>query len=227
MVWREQARLALARTPGTQRMTELTGSFLMSAIVCSVLALIILVAGGHNLDASVQTWSFYAWLVVTSISASWILLGLAKFWEGTEGDEVLRRFVMMVTGLAVGVAAFAAADMLMIRLSTGEMFNPLELPRDLIPMGMFVGGEPGLTAYLAFFGTLFVALRWWRQIDPLRKTRFSLFATGICVLVAMLIPWQIPWGFLLAATISVSIQISAPWMNAAERTRIRQEARTA
>ena len=82
-------------------MTELTGSFLLAAIVCSVLSLIILVAGGHNLDSSVQTWTFYAWLTVTSVAASWMMLGLAKFWEGTEGDEVLRRFVMMVTGLAI------------------------------------------------------------------------------------------------------------------------------
>ena len=63
----------------------------------------------HNLDASVQTWTFYAWLVVTSVGASWLLLGLSKFWEGTEGDEVLRRFVMMVAGLAVGVTWVQAA----------------------------------------------------------------------------------------------------------------------
>ena len=148
-----------ARKPGGQRMTELTGSFLMAAIVCAVLSLIILVAGGHNLDSSVQTWTFYAWLTVTSVAASWLMLGLAKFWEGTEGDEVLRRFVMMVTGLAIGVAAFAACDMLMIRLSTAEMFNVLELPRETIPSGMYAAdGTPGLTAFLAFFATLFVVL---------------------------------------------------------------------
>lgn len=228
VAWREWAREALGRKPASQRMTELTGSFLMAAIVCSVLSLIVLMAGGHNLDASVQTWGFFAWMTLTTVIASWLMLGWAKFWEGTEGDEVLRRFVMMVTGLIIGVAGYAAADLLMIRLSTDEMFNVLELPSKLIPRSMYAAdGTPGMTAFAAFFATLFVLLRWWRQVDPLRKTRFSLFATLVCVLVAMLIPWQLPWGFLLAATISVSVQLSAPWMNNAERGRIRQEARAA
>ncbi len=228
VAWRELARTSLARKPASQRMTELTGALLMAAIVCSVLSLIILVAGGHNLDTSVHTWTFYAWLTVTSVSASWVMLGLTKFWEGTEGDEVLRRFIMMVAGLAIGATAFAASNMLMIRLSPTEMFNVLGLPAEVIPGGMYAAdGTPGLTAFLAFFATLFVALRWWRQVDPLRKTRFSLFATVLCVLVAMLIPWQLPWGFLLAATVSVSIQLSAPWMNSSERARIRHEARAA
>ena len=220
--WHQHARETLTHKPASQRLTELTGSFLMSAIVCAVLSLIILVAGGRNLDASVETWTFYAWLTVTSIAASWLILGLAKFWEGTEGDEVLRRFVMMVAGLAIGVAAFAACDLLMIRLTSREMFNLFELP---IPRGMYAAdGTPILTTFLAYFATLFVVLRWWRQVDPLRKTRFSLFATALCLLVAMLIPWQIPWGFLLAATVAVSIQLSAPWMNSADRARVRQEA---
>ena len=116
-----------------QRLTELTGSFLMAAIVSAVLCLIILVAGGRPLDASVDTWTFYAWLTVTSTVGAWLVLGLAKLWEGTDGDDILRRFVMMVAGLGIGLAAFAACDMLMIRLSTHEMFNVLDLPRDIIP----------------------------------------------------------------------------------------------
>ena len=50
--------------------------------------------------------------------------------------------------------------MLMIRLSTGTMFNVLELPRDLIPRGMFAAdGAPGLTVFLAFFATLLGVIR--------------------------------------------------------------------
>ena len=196
----------------------------MAAIVSAVLSLIILVAGGRNLDVSVDTWTFYAWLTITSTAGAWLILGLAKFWEGKDGDEMLRRFVMMVTGLAFGVAAFATCDLLMIRLSANEMFNVLDLPRDIIPSSMYAAdGSPHLTAFLAQFATLFVIVRWWRQVDPLRKTRFSLWATIVCVLWAMLIPWQVPWGFLLAATISVAIQLSAPWMTSHERSRVRHE----
>ena len=131
-----------------------------------------------------------------ALRAAILVLALAKFWEGYEGDDILRRFVMLVAGLSIGVGAFAACDMLMVRLSTKEMFNVLELPSDVIPTGIYASdGTPGLTPFLAYFATLFLVLRWWRQVDPLRKSRFSLWATIVCALVAMLIPWQIPWGF--------------------------------
>jgi hypothetical protein len=164
-------------------------------------------------------------MTLTSVIASWLILTLGKLWEGSDGDEVLRRFVLLVAGLAIGLAAFGACQVLMIRLSTHEMFNVMELPRELIPQSMFAAdGSPGVTAFLAYFATLFVALRWWRQVDPLRKTRFSLFGTLVCVLAATLIPWQIPWGFLLAATVAVSVQLSAPWMNSSDRARLRRAA---
>jgi len=223
--WRDQARESLRHKPFGQRLAELTGSFLMAAIVSAVLCLIILVAGGRKLDGSVDTWTFFTWLTVSSIVGAWLVLGLAKFWEGHEGDDILRRFVMLVAGLAIGVAAFAVCDMLMVRLSTKEMFNVLELPSDVIPKGIYASdGTPGLTPFLAYFATLFLVLRWWRQVDPLRKTRFSLWATIVCALVAMLIPWQIPWGFLLAVTTSVAVQLSAPWMSSSERARFRHDA---
>jgi hypothetical protein len=223
--WRDQARDSLRCKTFGQRFAELTGSFLMAAIVSAVLCLIILVAGGRKLDASVDTWTFFTWLTISSVAGAWLVLGLAKFWEGHEGDDILRRFVMMVAGLAIGVAAFATGEMLEIRLSNHEMFNVLDLPRDVIPSGLYASdGTPGLTPFLAYFATLFVVLRWWRHVDPLRKTRFSLWATIICALVAMLIPWQIPWGFLLAVTISVAVQLSAPWMSSRERAAFRHEA---
>jgi hypothetical protein len=85
-------------------------------------------------------------------------------------------------------------------------------------------GTPGLTAFLTYFATLFVLLRWWRQVDPLRKTRFSLGATVVCAFVAMLIPWQIPWGFLLALTMSVAVQLSSPWTSINERSHAHYDA---
>lgn len=223
--WRDQARESLRRKPLGQRLAELTGSFLMSAIVSAVLGLVILVAGGRRLDASVDTWTFFTWFTVSSIAGAWIVLGLAKFWEGHEGDDTLRRFVLLVAGLVVGVVAFAACEALLVRLSTNEMFNVLELPPHLIPRDLYAhDGSVGLTPFLAFFATLFPMIRWWRQVDPLRKTRFSLWATALCALVAMLIPWQIPWGFTLAITTSVAVQLSAPWMAASERARFRHDA---
>ena len=196
----------------------------MSAVVSIVLCLLILVLGGHSIDASVDTWTFYAWLAVTSIFGSWMVLGISKFWEGREGDPVLRRFVMLVLGLLVGLTAFAMADLLMVRLAGREVAQIVGVSNNLVPKGMYAAdGTPYLTAFLAYFSVLFLIHRWWYQADPLRKTRFSLWATIVCMFWAVVIPWQIPWGVLLVATISVAVQLSAPWMSPAERSRIRRE----
>jgi hypothetical protein len=196
----------------------------MAAIVAGVLGLVILLAAGRSLDGSVDTLSLYAWLTVSSIAGSWMMLGLSKFWEGSEGDDIRRRFTMMVAGLLMGAVCFAASELLMLRLSTGEMFNVLEMPTSVIPASMyFTDGAPRITAFLAFFATIFAILRWWRPLDPLRKTRFSLWFTIVCVFFGLIIPWQVPWGFLLIATISVASQISAPFMNSSERSRVRRE----
>jgi hypothetical protein len=72
-------------------------------------------------------------------------------------------------------------------------------------------------AYLIYFAGLFAILRWWTQTDPLRRTRLSLTATAVCVLWAwimhMFCQFPQPWGFMLAVTISVATQLSAPWVN--------------
>jgi len=223
--WQQKAREVLQQKPVSQRLTELIGSWLMATVVASVLSLLILMLGGHSLDASVETWTFYAWLTVSSVLGSWLVLGLSKLWEGREGDAVLRRFVMLVAGLMIGLGACLMADVLMVRLAGREIANVIGMPNDFVPSGMYAAdGTPFLTAFLAYFAALFLVLRWWRQADPLRKTRFSLWATIVCMFWAVVIPWQIPWGLLLAATISVAVQLSAPWMPSAERTRIRREA---
>jgi hypothetical protein len=222
--WQEAARNQLSRRTPSERFAELTGSLLMAAIVAGVLGLVILLAAGQSLDGSVDTMLLYAWLTVSAIAGSWMILGLSKFWECSDGDDIRRRFAMMVAGLALGAFSFVAGDMLGLRLSQGEMFNVLEMPGELIPTSMyFTDGAPRMTAFLAFFATIFAMLRWWRPVDPLRKTRFSLWTTIVCVFWGLVIPWQLPWGFLLVATISVASQISAPCMSKSERTRIRRE----
>lgn len=221
----EQARAALRHKPVRQRLAELIASWLLAAVASAVLGLIALVAGGRNLDASVDTWALYTWLTVTSALAAWTVLGLAKLWEGEGGDEMRRRFVLLVAGLGVGGIAFVLANYLTIRLSTAEMFNVLQLPAEFIPQGMYArDGAPGLTAFLTYFATLFVLLRWGRQADPLRPARFSLGATVVSVFIAMLIPWQVPWGFLLALTMSVAVQLSSPWTTPNARLHARYDA---
>ncbi len=84
-----------------------------------------------------------------------------------------------------------------------------------------VKGAPLLQAYLAYFGALFVLVRWWKQADPLRSTRLSLWTTGLCVLAAGVVDavWTFPqpWGLMVAAIISVSVQLVSPFAAPHER----------
>jgi hypothetical protein len=82
-------------------------------------------------------------------------------------------------------------------------------------------GSPLFGAYLIYFAGLFAVLRWWRQMDPLRKARLSIWTTAVCLLWAWvmhsLCRFPQPWGFILAATMSVAVQLAAPWISPGER----------
>ena len=58
----------------------------------------------------------------------------------------------------------------------------------------YTDGSPQLMAYLACFGTLFLVLRWWRQADPLRGARLSLWWILVSSLVAGVVAsaWHFP-----------------------------------
>lgn len=78
-----------------------------------------------------------------------------------------------------------------------------------------------LLAYLACFGTLFFLIRWWRQADPLRSARLSvwsvLVSTFLAWLVAGLFQFPQPWLPMVACMISVSVQLASPWMHSQRR----------
>lgn len=226
------ARELLGRKSSSEKMTELTGSLLMSALVSGVLSLLLLIVTGKPFDASVNTWSHYGWLMMCGTLGAWLVLALSKFWEGREGEPFRRRFVMLGVGMAAGAAFFGAEKLLMVKLadtttlvSTGAAneFNGWHM----LPSLYSAEGTPLVGAYLAYFAGLFLVLRWWKQADPLRASRVSLWATGACVLWAYLLDmfWQFPqpWGVLLAAVISLSVQLSAPWMNPKERSRASEQ----
>jgi hypothetical protein len=217
-LWRKEMRLALGNRLVSERVAELTGSMLFAAVAATVLILIALLLHGSVLDGSVSGWAIFAWLTVTSILGSWIVLMLGKFWEGDDGDHYVRRFVMLLAGLAVGLVAFASAELLMVSPLnqdhlTARVFSDRQLPEWLFS----ADGQPLVAAYLLYFGGLFAILRWWMQSDPLRSVRLGWMAAATCVLwawiLSMFLPFPQPWGYILAVTISVATQLAAPWIN--------------
>ncbi len=214
-------RQGLATRPVSDRWTEGIGSLVVSALVCAILGFFTLLATSQDAAVPSQPWAFYTWTVLVSVTATWALLVTSKTWEHRQGDAVMRRFVMLSIGVGVGVFAFAAARFLHLDWSLpGLVGDQPELsPFD---RSLFLEEDaPRLLGSVLFFSGLFVILRWWRQSDPVRRTRLSIWSVGLCLVWGMLIGqflhFPLPWSCVLAVMISVATQIASPWLSPEQR----------
>ena len=232
--WQAYARQLLRTKPLGQRLAEVTGSMLMSALVAAVLGVVGLIVLSQDLTGSIMSWApTYAWLTLSSVVGAWTVLIVSKYWEGHKADQALRRFTMLALGLIVGAASYGIGDLLLVHpaVDLGSESTALVAPSEAESSRQ---AKRELLAYLGYFSGLFLVFRFWKQADPLRSTRLSLWGTGACVAWAVILQYfirdmffHIPHGFTLAAIISITVQLAAPRLDDSERNRIRQEAQQA
>jgi len=210
---REIAVDALVLKPPRERVAELVGSLLGSALVSIVLTVVMMILLG--LQGPGPRPEQGAWLLLVSLAGSWAVLLPSKLWEGRDGDPWLRRFTLMVIGLGVGAFAYFVMAALGVALpplidSPGPHYRP--------PAGLYTAeGTPSLKACMAVFGTLFLAVRWWRLANPLRSTRMGVWSVIGCVFLAWLVGllWQfdMPWLMIVAGMMAMAVQLSSPWVH--------------
>lgn len=223
--WHEVAREQLSRKTYGERLTELTGSMLMSAVVVAVVSYLSMIVAGTPVDGSTRTLSNFAWISIMSLLGTWSLLIPAKMWEGSDGDHVRRRFLNLLIGLSLGVVGFGLTQFFDLRLIGTQL---IDTPRVWTPpQGTFAqDGTPNLPGYLAYFGGMFVLMRWWLQADPLRAGRFSLWSTVVTLLVACMWqgvwPFPQPWSLAVPATMSIALQLSSTWLTSTDRSQLRK-----
>jgi len=220
---RTRLRELLRDKPLREKVTELTGSLLMSALVTAVVCVFMLLLAQDPTDFYVWV-PLYAWLTLTGIAGAWGVLIASKLWEGNSGDQALRRFGMLVLGSLLGVVSWGLAEVLMVSPSFRMMPDQGVIER-LMPAVYLSASQPTVLAYVGYFAALMLVLRWWRQADPLRYTRLSIWYTVVCVVFAIMLHqvWPLPRGVMLAATISIAVQLSAPWLSPSRRTRLRRQ----
>lgn len=246
-VWRQ----GLQNRPLADRLTEGIGSLVVSAIICLILGLFVLIiipdqvtvwgrdmpmnpnpslssATLTNGGDSARFWSFYAWNVIVATLASWALLAMGKCWENQQGDPLTRRFVTLCGGVVIGLLAFAISTFLQLDwrgpyepiVDFGMGRSPFE------PSLLLENGSPKLLSMMFFFGGLFASRRWWKQTDPLRRTRLSIWSVGLCLVWALLLGqffrFPLPWSVFVAAMITVATQIAAPWLSPEQREHIQK-----
>jgi serine/threonine protein kinase len=229
VTWEQQYRSVLRMKTVGDRVGELAGSMLASAAIAAVLTVAMSAIGGGDwispattTETSKITGPAWLWLAITA--ASWTLLTAGKFWEHSTGEQVKRRFMLLVLGLAFGGAAFLSNRFLMVNMLGGgvavETSNPIS--RGMID----ATGAPLLSCYLAFFGGLFVLMGWWKQTDPLRTSRLRIAPIVLSVLAAgvltAIFDFPLPWGLLVAGGISTTVQLASPWLKPQDRLAIRQ-----
>lgn len=218
--WYERSAPAMILKSPRERVTELLGSLLGSALVAALMAGALTLLEANMSSTSRARPEEFGWLWLVGIVGAWAVLIPSKLWEGHRGDPMHRRLIMTIVGMGLGLVAFEISDLLMIALRQRvEVHN---LPKYDMPSTFFsVDGQPLPMAYMACFGTLFLVMPWWRQADPLRRTRLKLWMLFLSALVAFIAAqvWQFPqpWLPMAAATISVAVQLASPWCHPSRR----------
>ncbi|MFN3190056.1 MAG: serine/threonine-protein kinase [Aureliella sp.] len=226
--WKVARRMQLAQAPRSSVWSEVTGSWVSSTAVVAVfstLAALFLVGQGSQLQPMMIGM---IWASLVALATAWTSIALGKRWQREEGDWAIRSFVQLTSGFAIGALAYGLADFLMLPWDsiTRENFSDIPVTRW---KGFFDANEaPLLPAYLAYFPLVMGLIHWWKQVDPLRRTRFSFWSVIWSVvaasLVHLVIPFPQPWGAIIAAGASIAIQLSSPWINPNERHQVKQKA---
>ncbi len=224
--WKVAKRVSLAQVPRGSVWSEVTGSWLGSAAVIAVFSALVTLFQIGTGKPTQPLLIGMTWAAMVALGTAWIAIGLGKRWQVEEGDWAIRSFVQLTSGFLIGGAAFLLSEFLMVPWSSLTRENLGDIPVQRWSGFFDSSGTPLLPAYLAYFPLVMGLIHWWKQVDPLRRTRFSFWAVIWSVIAAslvhLLIPFPQPWGALIAAGTSMAIQLSSPWVNPSERLHAEQ-----
>jgi hypothetical protein len=202
---------ALRVIPARQRMSQLTGSMTVAALVSAVITSLLAPLGFvSDLSSAVLFGS-------TATLASWAVMAVAKWTEGTGTDATARRLLQAAAGLVVGGMAYGLDQFLLADFthdgSSGQYYGFVTEVGDLRFAG--ADNEPALAAYLSFFAALFALRRWWWQADAYRSKRLKISSSLLTALLGYVLTAVIyfphAWGIVWAVVISCVVQLAAAW----------------
>jgi eukaryotic-like serine/threonine-protein kinase len=205
--------------PRGQRMADITTS--MSVALFAVALVTVAV---HLATSLLPDTVDVVYFGTVTLLAAWALVVPAKLWEGRSGDAMIRRLVQGTMGLGVGAAAGFLQQFLL--LDEAHMLHSGGLSgNQIVQLGQFTvrdaAGLPTMAGFMVFFGFLFLARRWWWQVDSFRKSRFRISSALVTLMLgaALTVIAQFPenLGATWALAISAVVQLSAGWTPQEER----------
>jgi len=198
---------------------ETLGSFLAAFLIAGVLAVVGYLV--QSFYGKTMTLTQASWVFLITILGSWTILLVSKVWQVWESDAIVRRFVMMVLGLALGIVGFGLTQYLQVDLTFDARWPNFHDWQP--PASFYRDGQPMLPALMAAFGTHFLLVRWWRLADPLRRSRFCLWGVLGPAIAAILVSaiWVFPGQWLLwpAVAMGITVQLAAPWFSIRRKRR--------
>lgn len=212
--WRNEVRHTLRAKHNLVRMAELNTSWIASSLTVLTMAVIAGVIGLRSGDVSAVDLAPYFWMGLVVLVGAQGILGLGKLWERDEGEGLPRRLVLAGIGAGVGLFAYALNEFFLLSLvpADSEMLGS-ELPQALYREDTTIRAS----GMMAHFALLFGGIRWWKSVDPLRRTRLNLWSVAVvCVAawgVQQILPVPQPMGILVAGGLAIATQMSAPWIN--------------
>ena len=227
--WRDSARRELAAKPLRDKLSELTGSMILAAMIAAVAACI----GPMLLGAQPpsERLAMHLWLMTIGTLGSWAILVPTKFAEGRLEDHVPMRVTLLALGALVGLAGWWLGDMLLIK-SPGWS-EPIDANLGLVSHELLewprndAGMNPSLPIYMSYFAFLFLLPRWWRQAEFTRDARISvwwLFVSVFWAWVVHLFWWfPQPTGMMAAIVVATATQLSSPWMPPSRRRALAEQ----
>jgi hypothetical protein len=206
---------------------------LAAAIVAPVAALLACVVSTPQGQPELALW-----MAIVATLTSWAVMLPSHLAEGRMEDHAPLRFINLLLGALVGLAAWGAAQMMFLRLPTNRDFAPG--PSDTLLADLFHWDSSWFAGYsqsavemppaifAGYFALLFVLLRWWRIAEWTRPSRVGLWGVAWCGFVgwALTFIWWFPqpMGLILAAVTAFTVQLSSPWLAPSRRRELAQKA---
>ncbi|MGB7326952.1 MAG: serine/threonine-protein kinase [Rubripirellula sp.] len=213
--WREHMRSGLRAKHSVHRVAELNTSWVAAILTVIGLSVTAGVVGLHSGPVTAMNIAPYGWMAMVVMMASMGILGMGKLWEREDGEGLPRRLVLAGVGAGVGAVAFAMQEFLKLPVDHGLL---RDVDSTTLPQALYTpDGVPMASAMMAHFALLFAALRWWKPVDPLRRTRLSPWAVAVAVVaewgVHQVLPIPQPTGMLIAGGVAIAVQMAAPWVS--------------
>jgi serine/threonine protein kinase len=212
--WRNEVRHTLRAKHNLVRMAELNTSWIATSLTVMTMAVAAGVIGLRTGDVTAVDLAPFFWMGLIVLIGALGILGLGKLWERDEGEGLPRRLVLAGIGAGVGLFAYMLNEFFMLSLMPSES----ELLGNDLPQALYrEDGTIRASGMMAHFALLFGGIRWWKSVDPLRRTRLSLWSVAVvCVAawgVQQVLPVPQPAGLLVAGGLAIATQMSAPWIN--------------